>query len=86
MIERYIKEMDIFLAKREVDSGYYFCKHFDEVGEKGDGNCGKSCSAYAPRNGKSGACKSVGYTYENTGKAYILKVDSIKFENENQTK
>ena len=79
MIENHIEEMDIFLAKRETDSGYFFCKHFNEVGEKSEGGCGKMCKAYKPRNGKSGACKFVGYVYEQTDKCFSLKVDSIEF-------
>ena len=47
MIENHIEEMDIFLAKRKTDSGYFFCKHFNEVGEKSEGGCGKMCNAYS---------------------------------------
>lgn len=79
MRENRIKEMDIFLAKRETDSGYFFCKHFNEVGEKSEGGCGKMCKAYKPKNGKSGACKFNGYVYEQTDQCFSLKVDSVKF-------
>ena len=80
MIENHIEEMDIFLAKRETNSGYFFCKHFNEVGEKSEGVCGKMCKAYQPRNGKSGSCKFAGYVYEKTDKCFSLKVDSVKFD------
>jgi hypothetical protein len=79
MIKNNIEEMDIFLAKRETNSKYFFCKHFGEVGEKSEGGCGKMCKAYKPINGKSGACKFYGYVYEQTDKCFSLKVDSVEF-------
>ena len=77
MLENKIEEIDIFLAKRETDSGYFFCKHFNKVGEKSYGGCGKMCQTYQPRNGKSGACKLIGYVYEKTDKCFSLKVDNV---------
>jgi hypothetical protein len=79
MKENHINAMDVYLAKRETGSDFFFCKHFDEVGEKAEGGCGKVCEAYQPRNGKSGACKFVGYVYELTDQCFALQVDSVEF-------
>lgn len=77
MIENGITQMDIHLAARETNTPYFYCKHFQEVGEKTHGGCGKSCEAYKPKNGKSGACKHLGYTYEQTDKTFTLTINSI---------
>lgn len=79
MIENHIEEMDIFLAKRETNVPYFLCKHFGEIGEKSESDCGKMCIAYKPRNGKSGACIFVGYLYEQTDQCFSLKIDSVLF-------
>jgi hypothetical protein len=69
-----INDMDLFLAKRETNAPYFFCKHFGEVGDKSESLCGKFCKGYQARNGKSGACKHYGFTYEQTDKCYNLKL------------
>lgn len=58
-------------AVRETNVDYFFCKEFNEVGEKG--NCGKQCDKYIPNNGKNGRCKHYGYCY-TVGKELILKL------------
>jgi hypothetical protein len=77
MAENHIKEMDLYLAKREIKSDYFFCKHFQECGERGE--CGKHCEAYSPRNGKGGVCKHFGYTYEQTERCFTIRIDEIRF-------
>lgn len=69
-----ISELEVFEAKRETGTGYFFCTEFLEVGEVGEG-CGKQCDSYKPRNGKNGRCKHSGSTYEQTE---ILKKLKIK--------
>jgi hypothetical protein len=64
-----VKSKFVFKAIREKNSPYFFCKHFQTCGEKG--NCGRICEAYQPRNGKSGVCKHFGYTYEKGNKIEI---------------
>jgi len=76
MVLSNITKMNIVLAERDINSDYFFCQHYKETGEKGQ--CGKSCDAYSPRNGKSGACKFVGYVYSETDKVYELKIDDVK--------
>ena len=65
--------MEVFEAKREVGSDYFFCTELDEVGEVGQG-CGKFCYHYKPRNGKNGRCKHSGSVFEQTEKTKILKL------------
>ncbi len=73
MKENDIKEMQVFEAKVEHGTGFFFCHFFGEVGEV-NGTCGKMCKAYQPRNGKSGCCKNYGFVYEQTEKSKILKL------------
>lgn len=73
MEERELTEITVFGAKIETGSGFFFCKEFYAVGEV-NGTCGKFCSKYNPRNGKSGRCKHSGYFYDNTGEKVILKL------------
>jgi len=67
-----LKEMELFEAKREIGSEYFFCKEYQEVGETRE-SCGKSCEGYKPNNGKSGRCKHYGYVYEATDTKIILR-------------
>lgn len=62
---------EVFEAKREVGTDYFFCKEFGEVGEVGVG-CGKQCNSYKARNGKNGRCIHSGHCYEQTDKRIIL--------------
>lgn len=73
MKENNLSEIELFEAKRETGSGYFFCKEFLEIGEVSEGGCGKTCEKYKPNNGKNGRCKHYGYTYEYTDKKLILK-------------
>lgn len=83
MIENGITEMDLWLAEREINAPYFFCKNFEECGDKSEGGCGKLCDGYKPRNGKSGVCKHYGYTYEQTDRCFTLKLsDDFVFQNE----
>lgn len=74
MIESNLTELTLSLAKKINEFGMFYCKEFEEIGEKSESNCGKECKHYDPRNGKSGACKKIGFVYENTEEKYILKL------------
>lgn len=67
-----LSEMKLYLAEREVGVDHFFCKHFDEVGQRFQ--CGTWCQGYSPRNGKSGVCRHFGFTYEQTEKCFTLKI------------
>ena len=69
-----IDEITLNLAERETGTTHFYCHELGFVGEKSEGGCGRECKAYAPRNGKSGACKHIGYTYDNTGRMFLLKL------------
>lgn len=57
-------KIELTEAKRIIGSDYFYCKEFQEVGEKG--YCGKVCEKYEPRNGKNGICKHSRNPYEKT--------------------
>ena len=54
--EQGFDKLKVFTAKRETNAPYFFCSYFGESGIVGE-VCGKECTAYSPRNGKSGICK-----------------------------
>jgi len=58
-----LTEIRLLEAVPEKVSGMFWCKAVDAVGE--DGECGRQCQHYDPRNGKSGICKekSILYTH-----------------------
>lgn len=72
MQDNNLKQLELFEAKRETVTGYFFCKEYQETGETG--NCGKQCDKYSPNNGKNGRCKHYGYTYEQTDKKLMLYI------------
>jgi hypothetical protein len=85
MLLNSITKMDLFLAQRETNAPHFFCKYFGEVGDKSEGGCGKICKGYEPRNGKSGACKHYGYTYEQTNRCFTLKLlEALISQNQSQ--
>jgi hypothetical protein len=67
-----LAELKLFEAERELNSGFFFCKEFHEVGEVGE-SCGKLCEKYAPLNGKNGRCKHSGFVYEQTDRVKNIK-------------
>jgi len=74
MRENNIKEMTVFEAKRELHTGYFFCKYYLEVGTVGE-SCGKNwCENYEPNNGKNGRCRHYGYVYEQTDVKKTLRL------------
>ena len=73
MKENNITELEVFEAKAEFGTGYFYCKEFFDVGEVGEG-CGKECKSYSPMNGKTGRCRHSGYVYEQTDKIKIITI------------
>lgn len=67
-------EMTLYKAKRQDVDGYFWCNHYEMVGEKSEGGCGMQCNAYAPKNGKSGCCKYYSLKmYEPTDETLLLR-------------
>ena len=64
-------ELEVFEAKREIGSDFFFCRDAWEVGEKGE--CGNLCDSYKPRNNKNGICKHNAPVYE-IGKKINIKL------------
>ncbi len=69
MRENNIESIDLVLAEREVRVDRMFCKEYG-VGDRA--YCGQWCPLYTPKNGKGGACKHFGYTYERTDRVFTL--------------
>ena len=74
-MEKYgVSKMDVYEAKAEFGSGYFFCQEYGVVGEQDGMTCGKICDKYKPRNGKNGRCVHNGYCYERTDKKRTLEL------------
>lgn len=72
MKENAISEMYVYKAEIQYNSEFFFCDHFQEVGEKNDYTCGaKYCKFYNPRNKKNGRCKHYKNTYEPAEKVLL---------------
>lgn len=56
----------ITLTEMQVmkNSGFFWCKEFQSIGDVSEKSCGKMCELYRPRNGKNGRCKSSKSPYE----------------------
>lgn len=64
-------QLDVFEAKRDVGSDFFFCRDSWEAGEKG--YCGASCNSYEPRNKKNGICIHNAPVYD-TGEKVTIKL------------
>lgn len=69
-----LTEIRVYIAKPMIGGGLYWCKIHHECGEVSDGDCGKSCDQYSPRNGKSGRCRHSGWCYEPVGERITVKI------------
>lgn len=52
-----LTEKTVCEAIVDHDKSYFWCVETQDVGETGEGTCGKDCEDYKPRNGKFGVCK-----------------------------
>lgn len=72
------KEIHLELAKRDIGSGYAWCKQDGMPLERGDGNCGKlNCDNYKPRNKISGRCVQSVNCFTPIGNILILTKDGL---------
>ena len=68
-----LDELELYEAKIEYSTEFFYCKLLDEVGEK-NGTCNKrDCIQYSPNNKINGRCKYYGHLYEQTDKKKIIK-------------
>jgi hypothetical protein len=72
MKDKYYNKFVLYEAKRITKSDFFYCKWYEETGEKDFYSCGKYCGEYKPNNGVSGRCKHYGYTYEPTNKKITI--------------
>ena len=72
--EQELTEITLFSAVKSDDKDSFFCKELQSVGLRREGFCGsKVCSAYKPRNRKSGICTHLTHTYEKGGQVTFAK-------------
>ena len=71
--EREEKEITVYKAEPVKVHGYMYCK-LHGAGE--DGNCGKICTDYIPRNGKRGMCKHRGKLYQ-AGQKVKFNIETV---------
>jgi hypothetical protein len=75
MIEDGIAERTVIVAEKCTDPDPFFCRHYQSVGLKSEGGCGKFCEGYEPRNGKWGMCLHQRPTYEPSDETLIVRVE-----------
>ncbi len=73
MVVDKVDTIEVFKAIPERISGVFWCKVFQEWGERNDYTCGKHCKEYDPRNGRSGCCKHYSNISYEAGEKVILK-------------
>lgn len=59
-----IEKLVLYEMQPMKGSGMFYCTEFDSIGDSSEKTCGKECSLYEPRNGKSGYCKNSRRPYE----------------------
>ena len=85
MQDEHLPELKLELQKLDKGSGYFYCRARGEVGDSSYDSCGKQCSEYKPRNGRSGCCKHHRGVYEGTGVFKIIYNTPLKVEVNSET-
>lgn len=66
--------IDLFIWEMKPRTGTFWCTYHGEGFESGEGYCNKfDCSGYAPRNGKSGICRSYSLPFFPTGNKITIR-------------
>ena len=80
MREENVSEMILTEMKIDRYSNYRYCKELDSIIDLNEESvCGKQCEFYEPKNKVSGVCKHLDFTYDDTGKQFLLKFENGKF-------
>ena len=64
--------------EQEIGTGIFWCREEGEAFESSEGVCGLECSAYSPRNGKSGRCRKHDIPFSPTGKFLTIEKQKMK--------
>lgn len=67
-----VSEIEAIEAKPDNVHEYFWCRAVDEVCENGE--CGKCCIHYEPKNSISGMCRHKSRTYSPSGNKIIIKL------------
>jgi hypothetical protein len=62
----------VYKGQRYRDEHQIWCKEYQAASERGE--CGKQCGSYAPRNGRSGACRHLGHFYVPINEPITIKL------------
>lgn len=69
-------EIELYEAVPGKESGFFWCRDVGLPGE--DGDCGKLCDGYAPKNGKTGMCRHRSNKFYLIGKKVVIKINQNK--------
>ncbi len=72
MLTEGLQFVSVYRAKRITGTELFYCKAVSESYDKTQGECGKRCESYVPKNGKNGCCKHRGYCYEPDGDRIVV--------------
>lgn len=72
-----LTEKTVTEAVVDHDKSYFWCLATQDVGETGEGTCGKDCKDYKPRNGKFGACEWY-FRCRMEGNEVVVKIKPAK--------
>ena len=70
--------------RRDIGGPFFWCSKWNEVGERGDGDCGAECQYYQPRNGKNGICLHWRHSFVETGRM-VIRIDDQWYEKKEVT-
>jgi hypothetical protein len=74
MEERGLSEIEVYKAEKYKSTDVFWCQVECFCGDDSQDTCGKQCSSYEPRNGKSGCCRHYSkYLYEKGEKVILTK-------------
>jgi hypothetical protein len=68
-----LSEISLYETEKDYIDGLFWCGAVDSYGE--DGDCGRKCIDYDPRNGKSGICKHKSKAFYEPAELVTFKIN-----------
>ena len=76
MKDEEVDKIEVERARPSFRDECFYCsidgECYTNLDDYGNRNCGKSCSKYNPKNGKSGCCKHKKPCYSSCGERYMM--------------
>lgn len=76
MKDEKVDKIEVERARPSFRDECFYCslngECYTNLDDYGNRNCGKSCSKYNPKNGKSGCCKHKSPCYSSCGEIYMM--------------